>query len=150
VLRVLSAGPTSPAASGLLRCIAFRLAVLDTLPRLLGISQVPNTSFSRPAVLSDPAEVSGSLASNGHLLLPSRHKTLSALGSRLHEAQSLHLRYGRTVAPPTLSQQRYRLPAQGWIPVGWLALIGAGISPARGIELDLAHLMEVNAYAVDH
>lgn len=39
-------------------------------PRFLG------TSFSHPAVPSDPAEVSSGLADNGHLLLPSRNTRL--------------------------------------------------------------------------
>jgi hypothetical protein len=71
------------------------------------ISQVPDASVSIRAVRSDPAEISGGLAINGRLLLPSGGSIPSALGRCYHEAQPLHLRYGLDVALSTLNSCRY-------------------------------------------
>src|ERR1700681_4708049 len=72
-----------------------------------GSPRFRDASMSARAVLSDPAGVSGPLASCGDLLVPSKYSTLSASGLSTHEAQSLHLRYGPDVALPTLSPCRY-------------------------------------------
>jgi hypothetical protein len=74
-------------------------------------------------VLSDPAAVSDHLAMSGGILLPSRFSTLSARGSSSHEAQSLHLRYGLSVALPTLSSCRYLHQPKARFPVRWLSLL---------------------------
>jgi len=57
-----------------------------------------DASISVRAVLSDPAGVSGTLAHNGCLLLPSTFTTVSAPGFYGHEARSLPLQYGPDVA----------------------------------------------------
>ena len=89
-------------------------------PRRRWISQVPDASISGRAVLSDPAAVSG-----GHRQL--RPPTVAfqvfdpvGLRTSTHEAQSLHLRYGPSVALPTLSSCRYLHQPKARFPVGWL------------------------------
>ena len=95
-----------------------------------------DASVSGRAVLSDPAAVSDHLASSGGLLLPSRFSTPSARGSSSHEAQSLHLRYGPSLALPTLSPCRYLHEPKARFPVGRLIpLAGAGIAPAGSARL---------------
>ena len=115
------AGPTSTAVSAPLRIASFgRLTRPARGPRLRWISQVPDASVAGRAVLSDPAAVSG-----GHRLL--RPPTVAfqifdPVGLRMstHEAQSLHLRYGPSVALPTLSSCRYLHKPKARFPVGWL------------------------------
>ena len=105
-----------------------------------GSPRFRDASLSARAVLSDPAGVSSSLASDGSLLVPSKFSTLSASGSPNHEAQSLHLRYGPDVARPTLSPCRYlhepkaRFQVGRIIPLAW-----AGIAPAGSARLGLTH-----------
>ena len=57
MLRVLSVGPTSIAASAFLWMV-LSVNILGLTPRPQWISQVPNASFSTHAMLLDPAEVS--------------------------------------------------------------------------------------------
>ena len=116
--------------------------VRHTRPRLRptktmrGSPRFLDASVSGRAVLSDPAAVSDHLASSGGLLLPSRFSTLSACGSSSHEAQSLHLRYGPSLALPTLSPCRYLHEPKARFPVGRLIpLAGAGIAPAGSARL---------------
>jgi hypothetical protein len=105
-----------------------------------GSPRFRDASLSARAVLSDPAGVSGSLASDGSLLVPSKFSTLSASGSPKYEAQSLHLRYGPDVARPTLSPCRYLHEPKARFQVGWLIpLAWAGIAPAGSARLGLAH-----------
>jgi hypothetical protein len=71
-------------------------------------------------VLSDPAAVS-----SGHRLLrppTGAFQIFDSVGLRMstHEAQSLHLRYGPSVARPTLSSCRYLHKPKARFPVGWL------------------------------
>jgi hypothetical protein len=104
-----------------------------------GSPRFRDASMSARAVLSDPAGVSGPLASCGDLLVPSKFSTLSASGLPNHEAQSLHLRYGPDVARPTLSPCRYlhepkaRFQVERLVPLAW-----AGIAPAGSARLHLA------------
>src|SRR5215470_889888 len=57
-----------------------------------------------------------------------------------HEAQSLHLRYGPSVALPTLSPCRYLHEPKARFPVGRLIpLAGAGIAPAGSARITLTH-----------
>ena len=143
-LRVLSANPTSTAASAFLRNDPFvrhtRCASAAHQDHS-GSLRFLDASFSERAVLSDPAAVSSHLAFDGDLLLPSSH--YDSVGLRityLHEAQSLHLRYGPLVALPTLSSCRYLHEPKARFPVGRLIpLAGAGISPAGSIRLSLTH-----------
>src|SRR5207248_2564181 len=72
------------------------------------------------AVLLDPAGVSGDLAFDGRLLLPSRFSTLSASGCSCHEAQSLHLCYGLDIALSTLNSCRCLHESKTRFPVGRL------------------------------
>ena len=105
-----------------------------------GSPRFRDASVSARAVLSDPAGVSGSLASYGSLLVPSKFSTLSASGSPNHEAQSLHLRYGPDVALPTLSPCCCLHEPKARFQVGWLIpLAWAGIAPAGSARLGLAH-----------
>jgi hypothetical protein len=89
-------------------------------PRRRWISQVPDTSVSGRAVLSDPAAVS---SGHRHLRPPTvAFQVFDPVGLRMstHEAQSLHLRYGPPVALPTLSPCRYLHKPKARFPVGWL------------------------------
>jgi len=105
-----------------------------------GSPRFRDASLSARAVLSDPAGVSGPLASCGDLLVPSKFSTLSASGLPTHEAQSLHLRYGPDVALPTLSPCRYLHEPKARFQVGRLfPLAWAGIAPAGSARLGLAH-----------
>jgi hypothetical protein len=105
-----------------------------------GSPRFRDASVSARAVLSDPAGVSGTLASCGGLLVPSKFSTLSASGLPCHEAQSLHLRYGPDVALPTLSPCRYLHEPKARFQVGRLVpLAWAGIAPAGSARLRLAH-----------
>lgn len=105
-----------------------------------GSPRFRDASLSARAVLSDPAGVSGPLASCGSLLVPSKFSTLSASGLPCHEAQSLHLRYGPDVARPTLSPCRYLHEPKARFQVGRLiSLAWAGIAPAGSARLGLAH-----------
>jgi hypothetical protein len=105
-----------------------------------GSPRFRDASMSARAVLSDPAGVSGSLAPNGSLLVPSKFSTLSASGFSCHGAQSLHLRYGPDVARPTLSPCRYLHKPKARFQVGRLIpLAWAGIAPAGSARLCLAH-----------
>ena len=142
-LRVLPAGPTSRTTSGSLRFIALSVAVLGypKMERDLPGSLTPPFP-TPPCSPTPPGSPAASPLAAAYYSLP-EHKSLSAPGLRLHEAQSLHLRYGWVVALPTLSRWRCRPPAQGSIPGGWLALAEAGISPAGGARLHLARLVHV-------
>ena len=98
-------------------------------PRRRWISQVPDASVSGRAVLSDPAAVS-----SGHRQC--RPPTIAfqvfdpvGLRTSTHEAQSLHLRYGPSVALPTLSSCRYLHKPKARFPVGRLDPL-----PARGLH----------------
>jgi hypothetical protein len=105
-----------------------------------GSPRFRHASFSVRAVLSDPAGVSGSLASTGNLLVPSKFSTLSASGLSCHEAQSLHLRYGLDIALSTLSPCRCLHAPKTRFLVGRLVpLSRAGVSPAGSARLILAH-----------
>jgi len=105
-----------------------------------GSPRFRDASISARAVLSDPAGVSGPLASCGDLLVPSKFSTLSASGFSYHEAPSLHLRYGPDVALPTLSPCRYLHAPKARFQVGRLVpLTWAGIAPAGSARLGLAH-----------
>jgi len=105
-----------------------------------GSPRFRDASLSVRALLSDPAGVSSSLASDGSLLVPSKFSTLSASGSPNHEAQSLHLRYGPDVALPTLSPCRYLHALKARFQVGRLIpLAWAGLAPAGSARLSLAH-----------
>jgi hypothetical protein len=105
-----------------------------------GSPRFRDASMSARVVLSDPAGVSGPLASCGNLLVPSKFSTLSASGCPNHEAQSLHLRYDPDVALPTLSpcrclhEPKARFQVGRLIPLAW-----AGIAPAGSARLSLAH-----------
>ena len=136
-LRVLPVSPTSIAASVSLR-FAHSVDILAS-SRLQWISQVPRVSFSVHAMLSDPAGVSNHLAIYGSLLLPSRVLTLSASGVYIHEAQSLHLRYGLDSLGLRLAYVvafiSPRLDHQ-W---SGLLLSGMGISPIENTKFILAH-----------
>src|SRR6266852_136651 len=113
-----------------------RLAVQDRR----GSPRFRDASMSARAVLSDPAGVSGPLASCGDLLVPSKYSTLSASGLSCHGAQSLHLRYGPDVALPTLSPCRYLHEPKARFQVGRLIpLAWAGVAPAGSARLTLAH-----------
>ena len=75
-LRVLSANPTSTAASAFLRSNPFRPAysVRSAAHQdLSGSLRFLDTSFYERAVRSDPAAVSSHLALDGDLLVPSSH-----------------------------------------------------------------------------
>src|SRR5262249_8938332 len=137
--RVLPADPTSTTASAFLwmvHSVGLLEAVLKTVVDLPGSVTLP---WSARAVLSDPAGVSGPLASSGGLLMPSKYSTLSASGLPTHEAQSLHLRYGPDVALPTLSpcrclhEPKARFQVERLIPLAW-----AGVAPAGSARLRLA------------
>jgi hypothetical protein len=105
-----------------------------------GSPRFRDSSFSVRAVLSDPAGVSGSLASDGNLLVPSKFSTLSASGLSSNEAQSLHLRYGLDIARSTLSPCRCLHEPKTRFLVGRLVpLTRAGISPAGSARFSLAH-----------
>src|SRR5438067_2155264 len=105
-----------------------------------GSPRFRDASVSARAVLSDPAGVSGPLASGGDLLVPSKFSTLSASGFPNHEAPSLHLRYGPDVARPTLNSCRYLHEPKARFQVERLVLLAwAGIAPAGSARLGLAH-----------
>ena len=105
-----------------------------------GSPRFRDSSFSVRAVLSDPAGVSGSLASDGNLLVPSKFSTLSASGLSSNEAQSLHLRYGLDIARSTLSPCPCLHEPKTRFLVGRLVpLTRAGISPAGSARFSLAH-----------
>jgi hypothetical protein len=95
-----------------------------TLPSLLvPCSQTPPAS---------PANI----ACIARLLLPSKYSTLSATGYCSHEAQSLHLRYGPSIALSTLNSCRYLHEPKTRFLVGRLIpLSRAGISPAGSAKL---------------
>jgi hypothetical protein len=104
-----------------------------------GSPRFRDSSFSVRAVLSDPAGVSGSLASDGNLLVPSKFSTLSASGLSCNEAQSLHLRYGLDMARSTLNPCRCLHEPKTRFLVGRLVpLARAGVSPAGSARFILA------------
>src|SRR5262245_35708327 len=112
---------------------------IDRVQDHRGSPRFRDASISARAVLSDPAGVSGPLASCGSLLVPSKFSTLSASGSPNHEAQSLHVRYGPDVALPTLSPCRCLHKPKARFQVERLILLAwAGIAPAGSARLRLA------------
>jgi hypothetical protein len=117
-LRVLSAGPTSPTASGSLRCIAFRKTVLGLSQDRRGSPRFPiSRSSTLPCPHTPPRSPAASPMAAAYSCLPGiRPCRPSVLDfTRLTR---LHLRYGRVVAPPTLSRQRRRCQPKGGFSVG--------------------------------
>ena len=98
-------------------------------------------SLSERAVLTDPAAVSGPprLLRCAYWCLPAT-TMLSACGQILNEAQSLHFRYGSSVALSTLSPIRYLLRPKTRFPVRRLHLLsGREFHPLEAPGFVLAH-----------
>src|SRR5260221_1214596 len=123
-LRVLSASPTSTVASVSLRLV-HSVDILGPLPPDQdsgGSPRCHDASISVHAVLLDPAGVS---SDHRHFLSPTvAFQIFDPVGLRmLHEAQSLHLRYGLDIALSTLNSCRYlhepttRFPVSQPVPV---------------------------------
>src|SRR6516164_6437934 len=109
-------------------------------PRSLG------ASVSERAVLSDPAAVSGHLAICGAPTSAYPAITiLSACGSVLNEAQSLHFRYGSRVALSTPSPIRYLLGPKTRFPVRRLHLLtGREFHPLEAPGLSWRAVVQVD------
>ena len=109
VLRVLFAAPTPHGASASVRLV-LSVGILGgqlLLQDRMGPPRFLDASISARAVLSDPAGVSGSprLLRATYLGLPGFRPCRPP--DHYHEAQSLHLRYGPSIALSTLNSCRY-------------------------------------------